>query len=91
MSGTGGKALTIMICAVFIPNITFRTKRKKDNCWYFTRMRNARRVLGERETMGKDSSLPIELPVLLTEFATCTRTEDTGRYTLRVPGIFYLV
>ena len=48
------------------------------------RIDDRRRVLGDRESMDNDSSLPTKL--VLTELATCTRT---GRYTL--PGILYPV
>ena len=47
--------------------------------------------MGEQETMDKDSSLPTEIPLLLTELVNCTRTEDTGRYTLPNTNILYLV
>ena len=74
---------------LFFLDRTFRTQntRKTIAGILYVRIGDRRRVLGDRESMDNDSSLPTKL--VLTELATCTRAEDTGRYTL--PDILYPV
>ena len=71
-----------MICAVFL-NITFRTNTQRSQS--LVRVLDGR-VLGERETMDNDSSLPTIL--LLSRLAPAQRT---GRYTLYFSGSRVLV